>query len=156
MRARTSLRAFSLLEVLVVLAVLAVLAVGYVWMLHAPTAAHRVARDLSRFLSRTRLTAVLEGRPATLIAAPSESAAVARIRRFGCEVLIAERPTVWSWPAEVQVSWPGMGLAFATDGRPRRCDGSGVGNTTILVEGLHGDRAAVIVAALGRVRWEPR
>ena len=138
------------------LAVLAVLAAGYVWMLDAPAAADRVARDLVRVISVARLTTVLEGRPTTLLTVPGETKGVARVQGFGCEVLTVEASHVWAWPGRVQVGWPAMGLAFAPDGRPRRCDGSAVGNTTILIEGPRGDRAAVIVASLGRVRWERR
>ena len=55
----------------------------------------------------------------------------------------------------VAVSFPPRGLQFTPDGLPRTCDGGGVGNTTILLE-YRGRQAAVIVSALGRVRWEMR
>lgn len=51
--------------------------------------------------------------------------------------------------------WPPRGLLFTPDGLPRTCDGGGLGNTTILLE-HRGREAAVIVSALGRVRWELR
>lgn len=50
---------------------------------------------------------------------------------------------------------PPRGLRFTPDGLPRACNGGGVGNTTILLEG-RGRQAAVIVSSLGRVRWELR
>ena len=53
------------------------------------------------------------------------------------------------------VAVPPRGLMFTPDGLPRTCDGGGLGNTTILLT-YRGRQAAVIVSALGRVRWEPR
>lgn len=58
-------------------------------------------------------------------------------------------------PDDVRSIWPVRGLSFTADGLPRTCAGGGVGNATILLE-HRGQQAAVIVSALGRVRWERR
>ena len=55
----------------------------------------------------------------------------------------------------VRVAVPTRGLAFDPQGRPRACDGSAVGNATIVLR-TQGREAAVVIASLGRIRWERR
>lgn len=144
----------TLIESLVVLAVLAVaLTPVMLFGLSRPSAAS-VARDLTRVATLTRWTAVQEGTPRTLFVTQAGRGLVVASGPYTCDPEAAS--DVWSAPPRSLVGWPRMGLAFAPDGRPRRCDGSAVGNTTVLVEGPRGDEAAVIVASLGRVRWERR
>lgn len=145
-----------LIEMIAVLALVAVvLGIGSWWNQRGPTAA-AMAEVLARVVAVSRWSAVHDGSPRVLLASPLGEELSAVRGAFECDAPVSERRVVWSVPPRTIVGWPVMGLAFAPDGRPRRCDGSGVGNTTILIEGPRGDRAAVIVAALGRVRWERR
>ena len=145
-----------LAETIVVLAIVGILlGLGVWWSNRGPTAT-AVAQELVRVVVASRWSAVHEGVPRSLVAGASEHEIRAVAGSFTCVDDAAGAPVVWSWPPRTFVGWPAMGLAFAPDGRPRRCDGSGVGNTTVLIEGPRGDRAAVIVASLGRVRWERR
>ena len=149
---------FTGVELLVVLVLLG-LAFGGVasWIVtvtrnRAAVAAH----ELARHVTYTRWSAVSSGAPKTLVFVGTPPGIVEIAGAFACtsDGFLARR--LWGPPKRVLVGWPSMGVAFAPDGRPRRCDGSAVGNTTILIEGPRGDRAAVIVASLGRVRWERR
>ena len=145
-----------LIEMIVVLAVVGiVLGIGIWWSQRGPSAA-AVAQVLARIVVVSRWSAVHDGNPHVLLASASGAELSAVRGAFACNVPTPERRVIWSVPPRTFVGWPAMGLAFAPDGRPRRCDGSGVGNTTIHIEGPRGDRAAVIVASLGRVRWERR
>ena len=150
-----AIRAWSLFEVLVVLAVLGMLLIGYALMFARTASAARLAQELTRVVAGVRWAAVQDGAPRTVAAAEVGNRLVVVRGEYAC----SHSPTstvIWDWPARATTRLPPMGLAFAPDGRPRRCDGSGVGNTTILIEGPRGDRAAVIIASLGRVRWERR
>ena len=147
---------WTLAEALVVLAVVGLLlGLGVWWSQRGPSAA-AVAQELVRVVVASRWSAVHEGVPRSLLTGSSGGEIRAVPGGFGCDDGAEGARVVWSGPPRTFVGWPAMGLAFAPDGRPRRCDGSGVGNTTILIEGSRGDRAAVIVASLGRVRWERR
>lgn len=143
-----------LIELLVAVVVIMILVTWWIAPFGRSVSAAAVAQDLVRFVSVTRWRAVAAGTAKTLLAAGSTPPSLVLVSDFVCE--IEDASVLWSAPARVSVAWPRMGLVFAPDGRPRRCDGSGVGNTTIVIEGPRGDRAAVIVASLGRVRWEPR
>jgi prepilin-type N-terminal cleavage/methylation domain-containing protein len=146
--------AWTLIELLVVLAVFGILLGAFVWTsLRGPSAAG-VAQELARIVALARWSAVQEGAARTLLASAGGELAVAP--GYACSSAAPGARPSWSPPPRTLVDWPVMGLAFAPDGRPRRCDGSAVGNATIPVEGPRGDRAAVIVASLGRVRWERR
>jgi Tfp pilus assembly protein FimT len=148
-------RGFSIAELLVVVGLFAIaLGMGMWSWLRSPSAAS-VARELASVVSASRWTAVHLGAPRLLAADGTGQDLHVTQGGYGCAGA-TEGPVVWSAPARSVVGWPAMGIAFAPDGRPRRCDGSAVGNTTILIEGPRGDRAAVIVASLGRVRWERR
>lgn len=147
-------RGLTFVEVIVVLVVLALLLGALMWSgLWGPSAAG-VAHELTRAVSLARWSSVQQGAATTLLA--SAAGKLSATSGYACEATTSGARFTWSPPPRTLVGWPAMGLAFAPDGRPRRCDGSAVGNTTILIEGPRGDRAAVIVAALGRVRWERR
>ena len=150
-------RGMALVESIAVLAVVGILlGFGVWWSQRGPSAA-AVAQELVRVVVASRWSAVHEGLPRTLLVAGATGDDIFAVAgSFGCDDGAAGKRVVWSRPPRTFVGWPAMGLAFAPDGRPRRCDGSGVGNTTILIDGPRGDRAAVIVASLGRVRWERR
>ena len=143
----------TVVELLIVLLALAIVSIAVLAMRDGGSA-HRDAAALVRALTSARWLAIVTGEPIALVpngdSLHLDSGAPLHCNRSpaGAPVWVPSRPGVWRWP--------GMGLAFAPDGRPRRCDGSAVGNTTILIEGPRGDRAAVIVASLGRVRWERR
>ena len=153
---RSSVVGFTVVEMLVVLALLALALGGVAALIVSRDRAAATAQALVRHVAYTRWSAISTGSSRTLVfvAAPPGITEIDGV--FACEAvgLLARRR--WTPPRGTLVNWPPMGLAFAPDGRPRRCDGSAVGNTTILVEGPRGDRAAVIVASLGRVRWERR
>ena len=149
-------RGVALAEVIVVLAVLGVLLSLGVWWSQRGASASVVAQELARIITATRWSAVHEGQPRTLLAGAGSDDLSALPGSFTCNEMVPGRRVIWTAPPRTVVGWPAMGLAFAPDGRPRRCDGSGVGNTTIVIEGSRGDRAAVIVASLGRVRSERR
>ena len=146
----------SVVEVLVALALLTIVLGGGTLLSMRSTQAGRTAQDLARHVSMTRWSVVSAGTPSTLVGGSLPGDIDEVVGAFACHpggLLVRRR---WAPPRGTVVRWPPMGLAFAPDGRPRRCDGSAVGNTTILIEGPRGDRAAVIVASLGRVRWERR
>ena len=149
-------RGLVLTEMMVVLAVLGIVLSLVAWSSQRGVSASAVAQELARIVVAARWSAVHEGQPRTLLVSAGSDEISAVRGAFRCDDLGPDRRVIWSAPPRTFVGWPAMGLAFAPDGRPRRCDGSGVGNTTILIEGSRGDRAAVIVASLGRVRWERR
>ena len=158
MRAQTS-RSVLGLSVVEMLVVLALLGLGLWrvagWIVNRTYAAD-TAQDLVRHVTHARWSAVSVGTPKTLVLVDAPLGIAELEGVFACDpdgLVVRHR---WEPPRGIHVRWPAMGLAFAPDGRPRRCDGSAVGNTTILIEGPRGDRAAVIVASLGRVRWERR
>ena len=156
MRREVGLSGWSLIETLVVLALVGVsLAAGAWWSLRDPSAA-AIAQELARIVTTVRWSAVNEGTPVLMLSAGPDPELRSLPGRYACQADAEDTRLVWTAPARSYIGWPAMGLAFAPDGRPRRCDGSAVGNTTILIEGARGDRAAVIVASLGRVRWERR
>lgn len=153
-RTRTLTTGVTLVELLVVIAVLGALSFVVVAMTR-PRPAHEHARMLAHAVGLQRWRSVQEGHAVVLRTSSLGNTVVAWRGRFSCEVPDGA-PVLVEQRSDVTVRWPGMALAFGADGRPRRCDGSGVGNATIEVADRHGNRAAVIVAALGRVRWEPR
>ncbi len=156
MRSGSRLHGWSLIETLVVLALLGMaLSVGVWWQLRDPSAV-AIAQELARVVTTSRWSAVHEGAPVLMLIAGDDAELRSLRARYACEAHPDETRLAWTAPPRSFIGWPTMGLAFAPDGRPRRCDGSAVGNTTILIEGARGDRAAVIVASLGRVRWERR
>jgi len=111
-----------------VLLTLAVVSLVGAWFFARGDALGGMARDVARQVATARLQAVVDG-GWHCVAAPAGAAVV--------------------------VAWPARGLSFTPDGLPRTCDGGGLGNATILLE-HRGQRAAVIVSSLGRVRWEMR
>ena len=146
----------TVVELLVVLALLGAAMGGVAqWLVARPSAAD-VARELVRHLTSSRWSAVSAGAPTTLVLLDVTKGIAEIDGVYACDPAGFVARHRWVPPRRFSVRWPIMGLAFAPDGRPRRCDGSAVGNTTILIEGPRGDRAAVIVASLGRVRWERR
>jgi len=153
MRAPASRRALSLVELVAVMALFAiVLATAAVAV--SRSAVHRDAATLARTLTSTRWLAVTTGVPVALV---SDGDALHRM--VGGPLRCGLPPVgvpVWSSTRPLALTWPTAGLAFGPHGRPLRCDGSAVGNTTITLTGRDGSRAAVIVASLGRVRWERR
>lgn len=154
MKHMQSRSALSIVEVLVVIAVVAVLAA-----LAAPSvsrrSAHRDAAALSRALTSTRWLAVTTGAPSSLFAQGDVVH-----RSVGVPLRCDSPPSggepAWTATGPLTLTWPTAGIAFGPDGRALRCDGSAVGNATIILTGRDGSRAAVIVASLGRVRWERR
>lgn len=144
----------TLVELLVVIALVALLAGVTMRVAGARPSAAAVAREVAALLTSARWLALGSGQPVTLLRRAPFEAGLVRLGAFTCDAEGAA--PVWTPPARSGFAWPALGLAFAPDGRPRRCDGSAVGNATILIEGPGGDRAAVIVASLGRVRWERR
>lgn len=144
----------TLVELLLVIAILALIAGLALHGAAARPAAASVARELAALLTSTRWLASSSGQPLSLLRSPGSGGALVRVAGYACDP--ADGGALWAPPARTEFTWPALGLAFAPDGRPRRCDGSAVGNNTIAVEGARGDRAAVIVASLGRVRWERR
>jgi prepilin-type N-terminal cleavage/methylation domain-containing protein len=118
---------FTFVELLVVLVVLGVIAF-WIKGLDAQASLEEASRSAAQLIVSHRLSSTLQS-------------------RFTCIEDLARLRHV----AQV----PLRGLAFGLDGLPRTCDGSGVGNTTILLE-HRGRQAAVIVSSLGRVRWELR
>jgi len=128
-------RGFTLVEMLVV--ALLVAATAGLGALAWPR--HDFARAFARQVVAARAEAVVRGRSVSLAVRPCPD--------------IPYPPTP---PLTATVlAFPARGLLFTAEGLPRTCDGGGVGNATILLE-QRGRRAAVIVSALGRVRWEPR
>jgi prepilin-type N-terminal cleavage/methylation domain-containing protein len=128
-------RGFTLVEMLVAALVLAAVAglAAVAW------PKDDVGRAFARQVVAARAEAIVRGRNVTLSARPCP------------DTLHAQAPL----PAATVVAYPARGLLFTAEGLPRTCDGGGVGNATILLE-RRGRRAAVIVSALGRVRWEAR
>ena len=156
MRCGSRLDGWSLIEVLAGLALLGMaLSVGVWWQLRDPSAV-AIAQELARVVTTSRWSAVSEGAPVLMLAGGTDVELRTLRGRYACKADPGETKAAWTAPPRSFIGWPAMGLAFAPDGRPRRCDGSAVGNTTIVIEGARGDRAAVIVASLGRVRWERR
>ena len=145
--------ALALVEVLLVLAVLGVLA-GGAWVALGRATAHRDAAALARALASARWLAVTTGEPRALVARGSDLHVVAGAP-LRCDAVATGAPA-WSPSRTIDLRWPVAGLAFGSHGRPLRCDGSAVGNATIELVAGDGSRAAVVVAALGRVRWERR
>jgi prepilin-type N-terminal cleavage/methylation domain-containing protein len=124
---------FTLIEMLVVLAILAIATVALVHVSRGEP--DRSARAFAVHLRAARLQAVVGGR------------AVAAFGTCSAHGFVAG--------GGVSIVLPPRGLQFTPEGLPRTCAGAAVANATI--ELAHrGRRAAVIVASLGRVRWEPR
>jgi prepilin-type N-terminal cleavage/methylation domain-containing protein len=124
---------FTLHELLIVLAIAVIVVVVALQRSAEPA---RSAAALANDLRAARTQAVLSGTftPALGPCAP---------------------PTFARRPPRLDVAIPARGLAFDPHGRPRACDGSAVGNATILLH-ASGRQAAVVIASLGRVRWERR
>lgn len=143
----------ELLVVLVLIALVVAVFAAPVGRIQATTAARRLAETL------TVLRWASVSRSVNVVARLHDGAVVARwsYDGFGCTVAgPAGWQTVTDVPRGVTIKWPATALAFGSDGRPRSCSGSGVGNATIRVIDRAGREAAVIVSALGRVRWESR
>jgi prepilin-type N-terminal cleavage/methylation domain-containing protein len=145
----------TLLELLVALAVVAILtAIG--WTVFRPPLSSRVAMELARLVRSARWAAVLDERPAILLARDGgRSIVVLRDGGWRCD---AAAPGTLAWEAggrRVVVAWPVRGVAFGPDGFPRSCHGDGVGAATVVVSDGAAS-AAVVVSSLGRVRWERR
>lgn len=142
-----------MVELLVVVALVAIVLTATAVAIARPSV-HRDAEALARTLSSARWLAVSTGVPTALIAHDD-----ALYRSAGAPLRCDVRPTgtaSWTPSRPLTLTWPAAGLAFGAHGRPLRCDGSAVGNATITLTGRDGSRAAVIVASLGRVRWERR
>lgn len=144
----------TLLEVLVVVAVFGVVATGLT-AASRPRAAHDHARALSHAIAAQRWRAVQENQVVVIRASDRGDVVVTSRGWFTCD-LLDDAHVLLERRQGVILDWPSAALAFTTDGRARRCDGGGAGNATIDVVDRQGNRAAVIVAALGRVRWERR
>jgi len=126
----------GLIELLVVLAIVVVLGT---WFVQRPAGSlASEARALAGAIAHARARAAVGGHPVTVYGSTCGSAPLLR----------------WNALASAVSSPPARGLQFTPDGLPRACDG-GLGNATILLE-HRGQRAAVIVSSLGRVRWEMR
>ena len=146
---------FTLFEVIVVLAIGAVLLM-LGWRVFQQPLAAQVAREVTRAVRHARWSAVTSGRPAILLSADDGRTLIL----YGdgdwrCDTT----PTayrVWeSGSRRVALSWPVRGVSFAPDGFPRSCRGDGVGSATaVIIDTM--SSAAVVVSALGRVRWEVR
>jgi len=145
--------ALALVELLVVLAILGAV-LSWAAIAGGRGAVDRDAAALARALTSGRWLAVTSGEPTMLIAQGSG------VHIEAGPPLRCDRPPVrapvWSASRPLVLTWPTAGLAFGPHGRPLRCDGSAVGNATVTLTGHDGSRAAVIVASLGRVRWERR
>ena len=151
-----SAQGVTLTELLVAIAIVTIIGgVALSSRLSMRTTASAAADGLARTLAVQRSLSVRSGAPASLRQDGSGNIVRLTGGAYGCDA-DGDVSLVFEPPPRSAIDWPGMALAFAPDGRPRRCDGSAVGNTTILIEGPRGDRAAVIVASLGRVRWERR
>ena len=145
--------AFTTTELLVVLLLLAVVATGAL-AVRGGGSAHRDAASLARALTSSRWLAVATGEP-TIVVGRDEAIYLARGFPLHCN----REPVgaaVWELSRSGTWRWPSMGLAFGAHGRPLRCDGSAVGNATITLSGRDGSSAAVVIASLGRIRWERR
>ena len=143
----------TLVEMLVVLAILAVVAAATIGVARTPV--HRDAAALAHTLTSARWLAVASGAPTMLVQQEGKVRLIAGDPPR-CDRDLADGREVWSAARPLALRWPTMDLVFGPHGRPLRCDGSAVGNTTITLTGRDGSSAAVIVAALGRVRWERR
>ena len=146
-------RAVTIIELLIVLALLAI--IGTVAFTNRSVgSAHRDASSLARALTSARWLAVGTGEPVSLVANGDVLHVVVgaptRCEREPIGAPAWELSPFGSW------RWPTMGLAFGAHGWPLRCDASAVGNTTIALSGRDGSEAAVVIASLGRVRWERR
>ena len=146
-------RALTAIEVLVILALLA-LVYGVTAVAVGGGSAHRDAASLARALASVRWLAVTTGAPVVLVV-HGDAVYKSVGAPLRCDVLSAGEP-VWSPNRPLVLTWPASGIAFGAHGRPLRCDGSAAGNATIALVGRDGSSAAVIVASLGRVRWERR
>jgi len=145
--------ATTLPELLIVLAVVAI-ALGALLVASRRGGIQRDAAALARAVTSARWLAVSMGVPSALVmhdgAVHLVSSAPPR-----CDLTPSGEPH-WVPSRPLSLHWPAAGLVFGAHGRPLRCDGSAVGNATITLSARDGSRAAVIVASLGRVRWEPR
>jgi len=146
-------RALTTAEILLVLSVLAAVISASVWLLRGSTA-HRDAASLARTLTSARWIAVATGMP-TMLVSRDQAIYLGRGEPLNCDREPTGAP-VWEPSRPVAWRWPAMDLAFGAHGRPLRCDGSAVGNTTITLNGRDGSSAAVVIASLGRIRWERR
>jgi Tfp pilus assembly protein FimT len=153
--ARPSTIGMTMVEIVVVLAVLALVVVVGFSAFGSGNSVGRAARDVAAVVRLARWAAVSAGGATVVLEGDAGDLVRAAGSGFGCRPGDAAQ-IVWRRPQAVVLDWPRAGLAFAPDGRPRRCDGAGVGNTTIAILGRDGSRAAVIVAVTGRVRWELR
>jgi len=146
----------TLSELLIVLSLITILTTVGAVLAARPTPA-RDARTLAAALTHARWQAVHLGAPVAIGMAPDRRV-TRSVTTYGvphCDG-VTDADVIWQPSRRVNLSWPRHGLVFGPDGRPRRCDGSGVGNTTIVLDGPGGSQAAVIIASLGRVRWESR
>ena len=143
----------TLVELLIVIGLIAVLVLAFVVVRTRP--AHEQARSLALAVAMQRWRSVQEGKVVVIRPTSTGATVVAARGHFTCAVLDGA-PVILGLRPDVTVRWPSAALAFSADGRARRCDGGGAGNATIEMVDRHGNRAAVVVAALGRVRWERR
>lgn len=152
---RFTQRGFTLIELLLVLAIVVVLAVG-ASIAFSRTEASAQARALASMLTMVRWRAVLHGAPITV--RPADHAAVWIVEgTYACDAeAVPGARRLELEVASVSSVWPAHAVAFGPDGRPRSCWGGGVGSATIDIADRRGERAVVIVSALGRVRWERR
>ena len=142
----------SIVELLVALAILG-LAIVMVKVVGGGSA-HREAAALAHTLATTRWLAVTSRAPHTLVEDDGAVYVHVGVPPY-CE-RTSPGQLVWSSSQPLAIGWPPSDLVFAPHGRPLRCDGSAVGNTTITLTSRDGSRAAVIVSSLGRIRWERR
>ena len=144
----------TLLETIVVMGiVVALVAVGI--FVARPSAVDLDAQALASSLRAQRWRAVQGGLPVVVRADNANRALFLTQGVFSCDSMPLSATAFTARP-NVTLTWPSSALAFDSDGRARRCDGGGAGNTTIGLTDRRGNQAAVIVATLGRVRWERR
>lgn len=145
----------SIVEMLVVLALLAIV-VGVGLVVLRPNVVHRDAAALAAAVRSVRWLAVTSGAHVAIVRGQDGSLFRHRADSSSCRAPTPVGAPIWTPTVPVVSTWPVGGLTFGPHGRPLRCDGSAVGNATLLLSGRDGARAAVVVASLGRVRWERR
>ena len=153
MDSRTQATGVTAVEFLIFLALLAIVITAALGV-RGGNSAYRDAATLARALTAARWFAVGTGEAVALVAG-DDALHVAIGSPLRCDREPSGAP-VWQRSRPGSWRWPVMGLAFGAHGRPLRCDGAAVANTTIVLTGRDGSRAAVVIASLGRVRWERR
>ena len=148
-------RGLTIVEFVIVMAVLVIIvgSATFAWRIGS---VHRDAATLASAITSIRWLAVTTGVPVAIVRR-RDGALFRRVGHpLGCDEAAIDNVPIWIPNRSMTLTWPAAGLAFGAHGRPLRCDGSAVGNATITLTGRDGSSAAVIVASLGRVRWDRR